>query len=127
MNFIFTVISALILLFPTQNDVPYAKIESAFVQKNATTIVENSKNKILINILGKEGAYSKSQAVMVLKSFFNQVSPKDFNFTFKGKPSANGTFAIGNYICSDKNYRVTFNFKVEGQYYKIESITIETA
>ena len=43
--------------------------ESAFIENNASTIVNLGKDKILLNVLGSEGAYSQSQASLVLKDF----------------------------------------------------------
>lgn len=112
------------MAFPEQG-IPYSKIDAAFDQKNAEAIVSLSKDKILINILNKEGAYSKSQAVLVLKDFFTNKANCQFNFTFKGNVTNGATFAIGNYSCGTTNFRVTMHFKNCGDDYKIESITIE--
>jgi hypothetical protein len=124
MNFIIALLSSFILSLPFQG-IPYTKIDTAFDQKNAEAIVSLAKEKVLMNVLGKEGAYSKSQAILVLKDFFNGKSAGNFNFTFKGTNSASGTFAIGSYVCSNVNYRITMHFKMSGEEYKIESITIE--
>lgn len=125
MNLIYALITSIILLAPLQQGVPYSKLDSAFDQRNADAIVGLAKDKVLINVLGKEGAYSKSQAILVLKDFFNGKPAGSFNFTFKGSNSAAGTFAIGSYSCSGTQYRVTMHFKICGEEYKIESITIE--
>lgn len=125
MNLIYTLITAIVLISPFQQGVPYAKLDAAFDQKNADAIVAHARDKVLINVLGKEGAYSKSQAVLVLKDFFSGKPNGNFNFTFKGTDSPSGTFAIGNYGCGNTKYRVTMHFKAAGDEYKIESITIE--
>lgn len=125
MNFIYTLITVIALMSPLQQGVPYAKLDTAFDKKNAEAIVAHAKDKVLINVLGKEGAYSKSQAVLVLKDFFSGKQNGTFNFTFKGNESPAGTFAIGNYGCSGTKYRITMHFKAIGDEYKIESITIE--
>lgn len=125
MNLIYVLITTIVLISPFQQGVPYAKLDTAFDQKNAEAIVSHSRDKVLINILGKEGAYSKSQAVLVLKDFFTGKPNGNFNFTFKGTESPSGTFAIGNYSCGSTKYRITMHFKHSGEDYKIESITIE--
>lgn len=125
MNLIYAIITTIVLGIPLQQGIPYAKLDAAFDQKNAEAIVGLAKEKVLINILGKEGAYSKSQAILVLKDFFNGKSNGSFNFTFKGNDSPSGTFAIGCYSCGTNKYRVTIHFKNTDDGSKIESITIE--
>ncbi len=125
MNLIYAFITSIVLLIPQQQGVPYSKLDVAFDQSNADAIVSCAKDKVLLNVLGKEGAYSKSQAVLVLKDFFNGKSGGSFNFTFKGNESATGTFAIGSYVSGGAKYRITLHFKNAGDGFKIESITIE--
>lgn len=83
------------------------------------------KTKILINVLGKEGAYSKSQAGLVLKDFFGKNPGDQFEYVFKGKQSNEGTFAIGNYKAKESTFRVTVHFKKVSDDFKIESLKIE--
>lgn len=125
MNLIYAFITTVIMLSPLQQGVPYSKLDVAFDQNNADAIVALSRDKVLINIMGKEGAYSKSQAVLVLKDFFNGKANGNFTFTFKGNESPTGTFAIGSYISGGVKYRVSLHFKNAGDGFKIENITIE--
>lgn len=105
--------------------VPYATVEKSFEANSAKEIVALGKSKLLINILGKEGAYSQSQANLVLQDFISKNSCTSFDFIFKGKEANEGCFAIGNYVTRSDKFRVTISFKAEGGSYKIESLTIE--
>lgn len=125
MALIYVFVTSIILSFVPQQAVPYAKLDSAFDQANSSYIVSQAKEKVLMNILGTEGAYSKSQAELVLKDFFSKRPNGSFEFTFKGQESAAGTFAIGTYTSGGNKYRVTMHFKNCNSVYKIESITIE--
>ena len=125
MSFLYATLTALLFSLGIFGDVPYASIDSAFEANNPNAIVALGKSKILINVLGKEGVYSQSQAALVLKDFFTRKPGSDFNFYFKGKETADGTFAIGNYISRAEKFRVTIHFKTEGDQYKIESLRIE--
>jgi len=124
MKYLFVFITPILLMLPLQG-VPFSKLDVAFDQKNAETIVSYTKDKVLLNILGKEGIYSKSQAVLVLKDFFNGKGTTSFNYTFKSSESETDTFAIGSLQCSSAKYRITMHFKAVNSEYKIESITIE--
>ncbi|MDX2359885.1 MAG: DUF4783 domain-containing protein [Crocinitomicaceae bacterium] len=126
MGFIYTVLTAIILSLGV-GSVPYAEIESAFETNDSDKIVALGKTKVLINILGKEGVYSRPQASLVLKDFFTRKPGNSFNFFFKGKESADGTFAIGSYVSRGESFRVTIHFKKLDGHFKIESLTIEKA
>jgi len=125
MHFLYSIFLAGTLLCSSQQGVPYTKIGLAFEQKNPSGVVACAKEKILINIEGAEGAYSRSQAILVLKDFFDGACMGVFTYTFKGNASDVGTFAIGNYTCETINYRVTMHFKGAKENYQIEQITIE--
>ena len=125
MGLIYAFLTSIILSMTTQTDVPYSSVEKAFSSNNASEIVNLGKEKILMNVLGKEGAYSKSQAGLVLKDFFTKKPCNTFKFIFKSKESADGCFAIGNYESKNETYRVTIHFKKESGNFKIESLAIE--
>jgi len=125
MNVFCAIVSLSMLLLPKQQGVPYSKIGVAFEQKNPSQIISCAKEKILINIEGTEGAYSRSQAILVLKKFFNGLSVGVFTYTFKGTESEIGTFAIGTYHCERDSFRITMHFKGPNENYQIEHITIE--
>lgn len=105
--------------------VPYSTIEKSFEANNAKEIVSLGKTKLLLNILGKEGAYSQSQANLVLQDFMTKNACSSFEFIFKGKEADSGSFAIANYTTRSDKFRVTIYFKKDQASYKIESLTIE--
>jgi hypothetical protein len=125
MGLIYSVIASLILSLTYQTDVPYGALEKAFSSNNSTDIIQFGKEKVLMNVLGKEGAYRKSQAGLVLKDFFTKKPCDSFKFIFKSKESSDGCFAIGNYESKSETFRVTIHFKKESGVYKIESLAIE--
>lgn len=125
MTFLYAFFTSIILSLSVQGDIPYTSIEKAFITNNAGDIVHLGKDKMLVNILGKEGAYSQSQANLVLKDFFSKKPGSTFKFIFKGKESADGSFAIGTYESKGESFRVTIHFKKIGADFKIESLIIE--
>ena len=123
MQFLHVIFTAFLLSIGAS--VPYAEVEKAFEDNSSSELVRLSKDKVLINILGKEAAYSKSQSGLVLKDFFTKNPGDQFNFFFKGKESSEGTFAIGKYISRTGEFRVTIHFKNISGRFRIESLTIE--
>lgn len=125
MGFIYVFLTSFLLSFHAAEGVPYAKVESAIEKNDSKQLVAIGKEKILINILGTEGVYGHSQAILVLKDFFTKNVGSEFTFTFKGTPTSEGAFAIGNYISSGKTFRFTIHFKKNGENYQVESLSIE--
>jgi hypothetical protein len=125
MPFILQLVTAFVISFSYQGDIPFTSIEKAFSSQDATSIVGFGKEKIILNVLGKDGVYSHAQAVLVLKDFFNRKPGNSFKFYFKGKESPSGCFAIGTYESKSESYRVTIQFAKIGAEQKIESLTIE--
>lgn len=125
MNFLYSFLTSILISISLQSEIPYSSIERAFTSNNATEITNYGKDKILMNILGKEGAYSKSQAGLVLKDFFAKKPVTAFKFIFKSKETTDGSFAIGNYESKSETFRVTIHFKKVSSDFKIESLTIE--
>lgn len=125
MYLIYSLITSIFLSMNSSTSVPYATIEKSFEANNAKEIVALGKSKILLNVLGKEGAYSQSQASLVLQDFMSKNACSSFEFIFKGKESDEGCFAIGNYASRSDKFRVTISFKKDQGTSKIESLTIE--
>jgi len=105
--------------------IPYSEIENGFKENNPSKIVSISDQKIILNILGEEGVYSRAQSELILKDFFTKKPGNSFQFIFKGKETAEGSFAIGNYKSLTESFRITFQFKLHNSNYKLESVMIE--
>lgn len=125
MSFLYIFLTSIALSMSVQSDIPYSSIEKAFISNDANDIIALGKDKMLINVLGKEGAYSISQANLVLKDFFTKKPATSFKFIFKGKETADGSFAIGTYESKGESFRVTIHFKKISGDFKIESLIIE--
>jgi hypothetical protein len=125
MTFIYSLLAAFVFSFHFSVEIPYSALENAFSENEASEIVALGKDKILLTILGNEGAYSQSQASLILKEFFIKKPGVSFKFIFKGKESSEGSFAIGTYLTKAESFRVTIQFKKMNSEFKIESLTIE--
>jgi hypothetical protein len=125
MSYFYILLASLVLSF-VGSDIPHGELERAFNANDANAIVELSKEKVLMNILGSEGAYSQSQAKIVLKDFFSKQPNGKFTFIFRGKEADSGSFSIGNYVSKGITFRTTFHFKKIGSVFRIESLNIES-
>lgn len=125
MSYLYILLTSVILLFSSGVSIPHAEVEKAFNDNDPAAIVSLTKDKVLMTVLGNDGAFSKPQAKLILRDFFTKYPNGKFTFIFKAKPSETGSFSIGNYIVKDETFRTTFNFKKEGNVFKIETLNIE--
>lgn len=125
MNFLYIILLSWVMSMDAFLAIPFDDLEKAFQQADATAIVNQSRDKVLISILDKEGVYGASQARQVLKDFFSTHPVTSFSFSFKGKESGANSFALGTYESNEKKFRVSIKFTLEKEVYKIESIAID--
>lgn len=124
MSVFYSVLTAILLSFSSSN-VPYSSIGSGFESNNSKAIVSLCKEKVFINVLGEQAIYSKSQASLILKSFFRKNPCSDFEFIFKGKETSEGVSSIATFTSKKETFRVNFLLKKSSSKYKIESLIIE--
>ena len=126
MNYFLGLIITLAFQFYSTQDIPFEKIESAFNNANAEALVEVSKSKLLLNIDGVEGVYSKAQSIQIFKTFFNTNPPETFSISFKSSEKQSGTFALGNYVSNKQEvFKIKMKFLNENTNYLIESMVIQ--
>ena len=124
MSYLYIFIASAILSITGMSSLPHAEIEKAFNANDASAIVNLANEKVLMTVLGKDGAYSKSQAKLILKDFFAKHPKGKFDIIHPGKEGASA-FSIGNYTVNSDVFRVTFHFKKVGSNYLIETLNIE--
>jgi len=125
MNSFITLVTGILIFLANSSDIPYSTIEKAIKANDSKTIIQLGKDPIQLNILGKEGAYNHSQAVMISGDSFTKIPKGDFVFVFKGKETSDGTFAIGKYTLKKESFRLSFHFREIKTSSKLESLTIE--
>ena len=107
------------------NSEAFNAVEQAFNREDAAKIISFGKDKVLLQIQGKEGVYALSQATQLLKEFFTKKPVSSFRFTFKGKETEAAPLTTGSYISKNETFRVTIKWKRFGNELKIETISIE--
>jgi hypothetical protein len=79
---------------------------------NAQELSKYVDEKIEISLPDKSDSYSKSQAVMVLKDFFNNNGVTGFEVQFKGE-NGESKFCIGKLQTKSGSYRTTVFMKTK--------------
>ena len=79
---------------------------------NAQELSKYVDDKIEISLPDKSDSYSKSQAIMVLKDFFNNNGVTGFELQFKGE-NGESKFCIGKLQTKSGSYRTTVFMKTK--------------
>ncbi|MCF6361516.1 MAG: DUF4783 domain-containing protein [Cyclobacteriaceae bacterium] len=90
---------------------------------NANELSKFLNDKVDLNINGKEGSYSHSQAEGVLKNYFKENPPKSFQINHEGSSENGLIYAIGEYVTIDSNFRVWIRLKKVNDQFKIHEMS----
>ena len=99
-------------------------VVNAFKIGSANKVAIHFDNTIEITLPQKSNSYSKSQAEMILKDFFNINTVKDFIIIHKGE-NAGSQYCIGTLVTKNANYRTTIFMKQKGTSQLIQEIRLE--
>ncbi len=116
-------LSFIIAGFQPAQDIPET-ISAAFKTGNSKELVKHFNSNVELVILENEDVYSKTQAEMILRDFFDKYPPKNFAILHQG--GKNGSkYAIGDLTTSKGNFRVYFLLKKTEDSYLIHQLRIE--
>lgn len=124
MKTLFTIFVLLIATIAHANI--FDDITEAIKTGDTEKLSEFFNENIEIKILEEENVYSKSQANLILKSFFKENTPQKFTISHKGGQES-AKFAIGNLETSNGNFRLQFFLKKNGDKLYIQKFTVERA
>jgi hypothetical protein len=105
------------------------ELSAAFKSGDSAKIAEHFSKSVDLSIPGNEGVFSKTQAELILKTFFEKHQPKDFKIVHNGDSKNDSHYSIGNLITSKGTFRTYIlyrdfhkvNFILELRIEKIES------
>lgn len=102
----------------------FSSLEKAFVDGDAKKITVHIENKVLLEINKSESVYSKSQAELILKDFFEKNKPK--TFTIKSKSNSKGNYALlGTLVTThNKEFRISIKLRDHSNQFSLEQISI---
>ena len=91
---------------------------------NSSELSKNLNPTVELEILQEENIYSKAQAELLLKDFFNRNKPSAFKINHQGTKGAT-SFAIGILTTSTGNFRVSIFMKSDNDKMLIHQLRIE--
>ncbi len=107
-------------------DAPEVIKKAAFAIQtgNASELSKFFNKTVELELLGEENFYSKSQAELLLKDFFEKNKPVKFVINHQGVKETS-SFAIGTLTTKDQTLRVSFFMKSEDKKSLIHQFRIE--
>ncbi len=91
---------------------------------DASTLAGYFNDNIELVLPGKSGVYSRNQAEMVVRDFFETVAPQEFKIIHEGNRE-NASFVIGSLTGKSETFRVYFLTKNNEKKLVIHQLRIE--
>ena len=116
---VFTLISGAI----RAQDDNFVEIGQVLEAGSSKEMAKYLNKSIDLNIDGKEATYSKAQAEGILKRFFTDYPPKEFEINHKGASKSGLPYAIGQYDYEDGSFRVWIRLKKINEQYLVHEMS----
>ncbi len=113
-----------LFLFFLSSFVSVDEVVSAIKNGNASQLSKYFDNTVEITVTDKSNTYSKSQAELVLKDFFNNNIVKNFEIVHKGD-NTGAQFIIGTLNTKNGEYRTTIYMKKNGDRQLLQELRFE--
>lgn len=81
-------------------------------------------NFVPITLNGNQAIYSRNQAEVVLRDFFDKNTPRDFNAMENGAPDNNSKFMIGTFDSQNAKFNVYILMKLKDGNYIIQDLRL---
>ena len=102
----------------------FGPAKAAIRSGNAEDLGKQLNQSVGVDLNGKQATYSKAQAEMVLKDFFRDNPPADFNVVHTGS-SQDGAlqYAIGKYTSGKTTFSVLIRIRTTGKVRLVHDIS----
>ncbi|XZF12802.1 DUF4783 domain-containing protein [Chitinophagaceae bacterium MMS25-I14] len=101
-------------------------IGNALSAGDASEVARYMDNVVDITINNNQSSYSRTQAEMVIRDFFNKNNPKNFEIERVGSPvNSTNTFSIGYLATANGRYRIYLFLKQKTSNYLLQEIRFE--
>jgi hypothetical protein len=91
---------------------------------NASLVAKYFDNTVEITLPEKSNSYSRSQAELILRDFFNNNSIKGFSVIHQGE-NGGSQYCIGTLLTKSASYRTTIYMKQKGDKQTLQEIRFE--
>lgn len=102
-------------------------IGSAIRVGNHKELARHFDTKIDMAVLNKENSYSKAQAELIIKDFFEKNKVSGYQIIHRGKSRDGAQYAIGSLTTATGTYRTYVLTKGEGDKARIQQLRFEAS
>lgn len=120
----FTIIACLAVLSSFTGISSIDEVVAALKNGSVSQIAKNFDNTVEITIPDKSNSFSKGQAEMVLKDFFDTNPVKNFEVIHKGE-NAGSQYCIGTLVTKNGSFRTTIFMKLKSGKQYLQEIRFE--
>jgi hypothetical protein len=124
MKKIFTLLLVSTVMLSFSSLVGIEEVVAALKSGNAAQVAKYFDNTVDITLPEKSNSYSKSQAEVILRDFFNNNPVKAFSVIHKGD-NAGSQYFIGKLVTKNSTYRTTVFMKQRGDKQFLQEIRFE--
>jgi len=121
---LFLMLTGFVFIQTTQAQ-SFDNIANAIKNGNSAELAGSFVGNVEITIKSNSGSYSKSQAEMVLKSFFSENKPSGFSISHQGTSPEGSRYFIGSLTTSSGTFRTYVYAKATGNTLVIQEIRFE--
>jgi hypothetical protein len=125
MKRIFTLTALVFILSSATVFLSIDEVVTAIKSGDANAVSRHFDNTVELTMPDKSNNYSKGQAVMVLKDFFNTNGVKDFQIIHKGE-NGGSQYCIGTLVTKAGSYRTTIFMKQKSDRQVLQEIRFES-
>jgi len=94
-------------------------------EQNITAVSKLVNSNVELNLDGVDGMYSKSQADVILRNFFNANTPKSIVVQHRGSSAQGAKYIIAEMKTDKNNYRMYVFLKTNGTQNQLQELRIE--
>jgi hypothetical protein len=104
---------------------PFEDVISAIKKGDVPTMSKYLDKTVEINIAGRSSSYSKAQADIILKDFFEKNQVKSFEILHQGEAGGGSRYGIGTLVTSAGTYRLSFFLQKKGDTLVLNELRFE--
>jgi Domain of unknown function (DUF4783) len=93
---------------------------------NASQLSRYFDNRVDVTLPDKSDNYSRTQAEMILRDFFNNNNVRSFEIKYKGENSNGSKYCIGTLLTKNGDYRTKLFMKQKGTVQVLQEIAFQS-
>ena len=104
--------------------ISFTEVINAFKSGNSSEVAQYLDNSVEITLSHKSKSYSKNQASLVLRDFFNENPVKNFEVIHQSE-NESSAYCIGTLITTNGSFRTTIYMKQAGSKQLIQELRFQ--